>query len=93
MDRPDKIEQLGIRSDGALDCEPEQIFIIFFKVFAEEVGRDFEGQRLASEGNGTQRTEPCLKLRRLNDLLDDPETAVPNGDMIYTFQFCFRLWR
>ena len=79
---------------GRWDLLPKDINWLYEaseKEVAEEISRDLEGQGRIFQGDGLERFEPHIELLRLNDLLNDPETVVPNVDMLVVVHSVFRV--
>ena len=73
-----------------MHCFLYKVKIRVFQVLPEEIGGNLKGQMGILECNGAQRLEPHIKFLGLNDLLNDPQTIVPN-----CYVFCllhFTLW-
>ena len=79
--RTDHIDQLRIRADDAAKRHLQHVEKRAVEILAEEIRRHLHGQHRLLEGDGADRAEPGLELLRLNDLLNDLETVIPDIGM------------
>ena len=79
--RTDHVAQLGVLSNHTNERLPDNIQEGGFDVLLEEEGRDLDGQLGVLQRDGTDRAEPYLKLLRLDVLLNDAQTVVPDFNM------------
>ena len=66
-----QVEQLAIRSDGALDGEPEQLFVRILYILAEEIRGNLYGELGSFQGHRPDELEPGIELLRINVVLND----------------------
>lgn len=77
----DNIVQACVRAYDPLESLADDIEECTFEILAEEVRGNFNLECGAFKRNGPDGFEPGLELTRLNDLLDDAQTIVPNVNM------------
>ena len=81
LHRADHVMELGAGADGALERHLEEVQVGALDVVAEEVRRDFHGQRGVHEGDRTDGLEPRVELLRINVVGNDLQTVIPHGNM------------
>ena len=81
LDGTDLVDQLGPRTDHALERHLDHVEEGVLQILAEEIGRNLDGQRGVDDGDRPDRLEPGLELTGLDYLLNDAQTVFPNIDM------------
>ena len=76
--RGDNIDKLGCYSKLFLQRSLEDIEICTLKIFAEKLRRNFDRKRRVHKRDRLDRPEPHCELLRINVLLNEIQTVVPN---------------
>ena len=72
------VHETGSRSDHPLEGFLQKVEVNFLEILAEKVRFYFDRKGLVLEGKRLYGLEPYLEFLRLNDLLNDPQTIIPN---------------